>query len=316
MRKQILIYLFFLLAITTHAQNVKPGAYSKEISFTTDNDAYLFNKNDAYYTNGFFFELRTAKEKNEKKIIQAYEVGQMIYTPLDRKTTGPTDIDRPYCGYLFFQYKRTSFPKNNAVLQYTAGVGEVGMASGGEAVQNGYHKLLGYGRFTGWQYQVQNAFGADVGATYAKTFLDHDSSWLKLMPVAQANLGMNFTNARLGTYLCIGMFENNSNSALWNAHVQAGSKNIRRKYELFFYWYPQVILQGYNATVQGGLLSKGTSAAVLAEIARWMFQENIGLCYAQGRWSTNIAYIYQTKEAVSQTKAQRYVSAQVSYRLH
>jgi lipid A 3-O-deacylase len=313
MRKYLLLYgISLLVSIAAFAQN-ETRHFASEFSFTTENDAYLFRQHDAYYTNGFFFALKTAKERGGgKKVIKTWELGQMIYTPLIRKTQNPADIDRPYCGYLFLKFSETKFPSNNTVFQYSGGLGEVGTASFGESVQNSYHKLLGYGRFTGWQYQVQNALGVDLGVTYAYT-LFQDSSWIKLMPVVRANLGMNFTNARLGSYLCVGNFENNANSALWNARVQATHASTRRNHELFLYWHPEIVFQGYNATVQGGMLSKG-SGAVLKGIEPVMFQQSWGICYAEGRWTTQLSLIFQTREASSQKDPQRYGSMQVSYR--
>lgn len=315
MRKNILLYLFLTAVTGANAQTAPTGNFSHEFSFTTENDAYLFKTDDAYYTNGFFFALKTAKEKNGKKIIRAYELGQKIYTPLIRKTAGPADIDRPYCGYLFIKFNDTHFTEHGDVLQYNAGIGQVGSASFGEKVQNSYHKLLNYARFTGWPYQVQDATGIDLGITYAHTLLE-DSSWIKFMPVVQGNLGMNFTNANIGAYLCLGSFENNGNSALWNARVQQHNTVNRKKYELFVYWYPQLIVQGYNSTVEGGIFAKGNGTAVLREDERFMFQQNWGLCYAEGRWTTHLVLIYQTRETVTQTLPQRYGSIQLSYRFH
>lgn len=312
MRKYLLLYSASLLvSIAATAQN-ETRHFAREFSFTTENDAYLFRKNDAYYTNGFFFALKTAKERNGKKIISGWELGQMIFTPLIRKTLTPADIDRPYCGYLFLKFSETKFPGNSSVLQYNGGLGQVGEASFGEGMQNSYHKLLGYSRFTGWPYQVQNALGVDVGVTYAHTLLQ-DSSWIKFMPVVEANLGMNFTNARIGGYLCVGSFENNANSALWNARVQTANTPTRKNHEFFFYWHPEIILQAYNSTVQGGMFSKG-SGAVLKDIETVMFQQSLGICYAEGRWTTQLAFVFQTREAVSQKDLHGYGSMQVSYR--
>ncbi|MBI2284092.1 MAG: lipid A deacylase LpxR family protein [Bacteroidetes bacterium] len=296
-----------------HAQQ-KPPTNTREFTFTTENDAYLFQKKDAYYTNGFALTLRSAGEKKGVRVMHTYELGQKIYTPLLRKTTGPQDIDRPYCGYLYAQYTQTRFPVGDAILQYGATVGQVGPYSLGENVQSSYHKMLGYARFTGWQYQVQNSLGADLGIRYARTVLQ-DSSLFKWVPVAEASLGSNFTYARLGAYLCIGVFEKNQQSALWNARIQKKGSRRERSYELFTYWYPQVLVQGYNVTVQGGLFSKG-SGAVLAEPKRVMFQQQFGLYYASGKISANLALVIQSREANTQINLQRYGSVQLSYRFH
>jgi len=314
MLKRLLTYICvcYTWLNAAHAQNA--GLFRKELSFTTENDAYLFQKKDAYYTNGVFLGLTKAGTYNGGKLIHSYQAGQMIYTPLSRKVGVLEDIDRPYCGLLFIKYSQTRFHKNGSLFQYSAGISELGPASLGEGLQNSYHKLLGYSRFNGWQYQVQNALGVDFGAAYARTLLV-DSAWIKIIPKAQVNLGTTFINASFGIYTVLGSFEKNSNSALWNARVQTAQTVNRRKYELFVYWYPQVIWQGYNGTIEGGLLNKG-NGAVLGSTEKWMFQQAIGLCYAGGRWTTHAAWIYQTREAVSQIRAQQYGSLSLSYRMH
>ncbi|MCW3086918.1 MAG: hypothetical protein JWQ78_304 [Sediminibacterium sp.] len=304
---------FFALA---YAQENEGGKrpFRHELSFTTDNDAFLLQKHDAFYTNGFFIKLGGAGQRKGKKIIRSWELGQKIYTPFIRKTQTTADIDRPYCGYLFLQYNQANFLPKESVFQYGAALGMVGPASLGEGMQNSYHRLLRYARFTGWQYQVQNALGIDLGMQYART-LWPDSRWVKFIPTAELNLGTTFTNARLGMYGVVGHFEKNSNSALWNARIQNGTDETKKRYELFAYWRPQVILQGYNATVEGGLFHHGDSA-VLSQTERWMFQQNWGICYAAGQWTTRLELVYQTREATTQKESQQYGSIQVSYRIH
>lgn len=297
-----------------NAQHSQPDFFSKELYFTNENDAYLFQKKDANYSNGFFIKYIRAGEKKGNKITRSFELAQMIYTPQIRKTKDITDIDRPYCGYLFMKYGQSSFLRNEQVLQYSASLGIVGPASFGEEVQNAYHTLLNYATFTGWKYQVQNSVGIDLGVTYAKTVL-HPTSWLKWIPSAQLNLGTLFTNAKLGSYFCVGRFENNNNSALWNARVQSKEVTLKRNHEFFVYWFPQIILQAYNATVEGGMINKYTGIE-LGETTPFMFQEEIGVCFAQDRWTTKIVWVYQTREAVAQKTTQQYVSLQVGYRIH
>lgn len=288
--------------------------FSKEISFTTENDAYLLQKRDAYYTNGLFVTLRTSAEKRGGKQISSFELGQKIYTPLIRKTASPADIDRPYSGQLFFKYGQTRFLKHEAVFELSAGITILGPGSYGESLQNSYHKFFKYARFTGWKYQVQNAIGPDLGISYSRTVWEN-STWIKMIPRVRANLGTTFINAGIGLYACFGLFEKNRNSALWNASIQSNEKDKRRGHEFFIYWYPQLIWQGFNATVEGGLFDKGTGA-VLGETKRGIFQQDIGICYARGRWTTRAVWVYQSKESVSQKRAQKYGSFLLSYRLH
>ncbi len=299
-----------LLAGAQDAPVLQPLA--REISLTTENDAYLFRRQDAYYTNGVFLRLGTAAQRKKKKLIRSYELGQLIYTPRVRKTQSIKDIDRPYCGFLFARYTRAAFSEQDAVFQYSATLGVVGDASLGEDVQNSYHALLGYGRFTGWQYQVKNALGVDLGMAYARTAWE-DSTWAKIVPAAQVSLGTNYTNAKLGAYFCFGSFEKNSNSALWNARVQKKPTDLRKRTEFFAYWYPQCTFQAYNATIQGGLFSKG-KGAVLAVPNRVLLQHTTGLCIAQDSWTVKMEIVFQDREALSQQTTQQYGSFQLSYR--
>src|ERR1700737_1610347 len=78
--------LKFLLTLGTgltvwfgQAQEKRPDFYSKELSFTTDNDAYLLQNRDAYYTNGFFIRLTNTGQKKGNKKPRKYELGQMMY---------------------------------------------------------------------------------------------------------------------------------------------------------------------------------------------------------------------------------------------
>lgn len=290
-----------------------PEFYRYELMFTNENDAYQFNKHDAFYTNGVFLKLSVAGKKGSNKIIRSYELGQMIYTPVIRKTYYPEEIDRPYCGYLFANYTRLAFLPAESMLEFSISPGIIGPASLGEAMQNSYHKMFGYARFTGWQYQVRNEFGINAAASYSRTIWE-DSNWIKLVPVGKITLGNTFTNARIGMYTVLGIFEKNGNSALWNARIQNQSVQPRKNYELFLYWYPQLIVQGYNATVEGGLFNKGAGAK-LGTSERLMVQQNWGLCYAKGRWTTKFEIVYQSKEATDQKEAQKYGSLQVSYRM-
>ncbi|SJZ64227.1 lipid A deacylase LpxR family protein [Sediminibacterium ginsengisoli] len=311
--KYLLVFCCCIHISVAFAQKKKNVFFNKELSFVNDNDAYLLQYKDAYYTNGLFFRYAAASGTEDKKKIRALELGQMIYTPLERNTLAEVDIDRPYSGYLYLKYLQTTFrPKEDAILQWSAAAGMIGESSLGEEVQNGYHQLFRYSRFKGWRYQVRNDIALDGSVLYART-LPLRSDWFKMVPAAQGNIGTTFLNARLGTYLCVGAFERNDRSALFASRIGKNTASLQRKAELFFYTYPHLVLQGYNATIQGGLLHKGTGA-VLGDIRTLMFEQNTGVCYAQGRWTLRLEYVYQTREARLQQTDQQYGSIQFAYR--
>lgn len=312
MKKYLHIIAFFLLSVNCLAQN-KTTNYAKEFSFKTDNDAYLFNLNDAYYTNGFMLNYAFVKDQKGNKKIHSFELGQKIFSPLIRETKTPADIDRAYCGYLYLSYAQTQFLKKNRVLQLNGSLGLVGPASWGEGLQNTYHEWLRFAKFTGWKYQIENALGVDIGATYASSLAT--TKGIKLMPVMQVNLGTTYTNAKLGVMIVWGAFEKNAQSALWNARVSTKEEKRIRQHEFFGYFYPQIIAQAYNATLQGGVFNNGTTE-VTQNPSSFMYQQTLGVCYASGRFTGRVEYVYQSKETPSQTKSHRYGSFQIAYRIH
>ncbi len=312
--KRLFILVFCLVSYGIQAQEIMQESFSKELSFTNDNDAYLLQKNDAYYTNGLFFSYAKAKEKKGRKIINHFEISQKIFTPLDRKVETTLQIDRPYCGLLSLKFSKTKFLKDESVIQYRIGLYQTGNASFGESVQNSYHRLFRYAPFNAWYFQIQDVFAFDLGFSYAHTLYE-DSNWIKIIPRTDLTVGTAFVNAGIGITASFGKFEKNSNSALWNAKIQPTASPKRINRESFFYWQPQLYWQGYNITVQGNSLQKDL-IAIVKDPARWVFQNTMGYCYARRRWTTKIAWIYQTIEAQTQIRDQQYGSFTVSYRLH
>lgn len=310
---KILLFVNLIPPVGVKAQQSTLCNFNKSISFKTDNDAYLFIYNDAYYTNGFFLNYSFAKSKNEQKQIHSFELSQKIFTPLSRVVSTPADIDRAYCGYLNLNYTKTAFLKKEALVQYVGSLGVVGPASWGQGMQETYHTLLRYAQFYGWEYQIGNSLGIDAGLTYAKTIAEN--SWAKIIPVGQVNLGSTFTNAKLGTMFIAGSFEKNAASVLWNARISDKPSENKKEFEFFGYWYPQVIVQGYNATIQGGLFASSPKA-VTQSIAPVMLQSTIGVCFAEKRTSCKLEYVFQSKETPSQIKDQRYIGFQLEYRFN
>lgn len=307
-----ILLLSIWLTLSCHANAQEKKFLRKELSFTTDNDAFLLKKKDAYYTNGFFVQYRFTDTTTIRKKVHALEIGQMIFTPLSKKEN-IADIDRPYCGYLFTRYSQTIASANDAVFQWHGTLGVIGSASLAEQLQNEYHKLLGFLRFKGWEYQVRNAIGLDMGASYAFTAVAFNDMF-KIVPIAQANLGTTFTNAKVGMILSAGSFEKNNSSILFNTRVNNGALIPKKKSEIFLYAYPSIIYQAYNATLQGGLFNKGFGA-VLADPKPFVVEQRYGIAYAEERISTKVELIYQSKETDKQTRSQVYGSIQIGYRM-
>ncbi len=311
-----LLGLFFLVV----AKGQKTNVFSQEISFTTENDFYALKSNDSYYTNGLFLQFSKAKNINGKKIINRLALGQMIFT---QQHTGDTwriiePLDRPFCGYLFVKYSKDKFLTNSRLFSYKIEIGATGDASLGKSLQESLHKLLDFsGYFPQWETQIPNSIGVTAGIKYAATIAPEkaNQSLFKIVPIVKANAGNYFINAKAGAYFCVGKFEKTENSVLLDARINATEVKNKRKHELIFYYFPQIIVQGYNATIQGNLFAKQMPSIVfVSKPETLVLQNTFGIAYANKRWTTKVEAIYQTKEAVSQLNNHEYVGLQAAYR--
>lgn len=287
------------------------SANAQQIGFTTENDAYLLKLKDAYYSNGIFLHLNYADESKKKiKRVHRFELGQQIFTPLKRTTRTPADIDRPYAGYTYIQYTRSWFNNEKSVLQVNGTLGIIGPASGGEALQNTYHRWLQYAPFLGWRYQISNQLVLNTGALYAHNILATNK--FKWMGWGATQLGTAFVNASLGSKMLYGLFNSNQSSQLWNAAVE--KKGMPSK-EFFIYWNPKITAQGYNATISGGSKTAADSAVTLNP-KTLVFQNTIGLAYSEGRWAAQIELVHQSRETTIQLNRHHYLGLQLQYRIN
>ena len=85
----------------------------------------------------------------------AFDLSQQIYTPFDTAATVPPPGDRPYAGVLMGNFSLIN-DKSDLRSFATVGLGILGPDSGGEALQNGFHDVIGQGHDNGWKYQLQD----------------------------------------------------------------------------------------------------------------------------------------------------------------
>jgi lipid A 3-O-deacylase len=309
-----LMFRILLLALISFLLSLpkQVSAQRNELSFTTENDAFLLQYHDAYYTNGFMLQYNRAAASKKYKKIQSLEIGQQIYTPVNREIIPIKGIDRPYCGYLYLKFQETRFFQNNGFLRWSASLGLVGKQSGGESLQNSYHSLFKYKKFQGWDYQVNDATSFNLGILMAPATWQPTQGF-KAVPIIKANWGNAFVNAGAGAMFALGIFEQNHRSTLWNARVYKGDGGFEQEKEWFIYAQPEWTWQDYNATLQG-VKNAAAGNAILADPLPWVFHQSVGLCYAKKAISFKAAWVYQSRETKTQVGTQQYLSLQFNYR--
>jgi lipid A 3-O-deacylase len=319
LRKSIIAGVILLTISQLAISQRSYRSFTKEISGITDNDNYLIQKRDGYYTNGFYFsyqQLVKSKHARTQKAIMRYELGQMIFNPYKYSITDPEQMDRPFAGYLYVKATRSRFFSKGNNLQYGLAAGIMGPGSRAAQVQRSYHNFINIYEVLGWGYQLKNEFGLNLYGQYTHPLSAPPSRnrIIDLHAVARGNLGNTFTNATAGFLFRIGKMEKSSQSVLWNSRLHSETPQYNRKSEFFLFFQPEIMVQAYNATLQGGLFrdEKGPVTAPLQPI---VYQQRIGLGYAQGRISIVVADVHRTKEAKSMRRKENYGSVQVSYRI-
>jgi hypothetical protein len=316
------IYCTFLLSFffpVAGTAQCKSRIYSRQLSVTSENDRYLFQGKDGYYTNGLLLNYTKALPiKNGRKRLNSFELGQKMFLPYSRKIFLPSQIDRPVTGYLYFRFTRMLAASPNELWQWGASVDAIGDASLARSVQNTFHNWININSGMWgwvWNYQLKSSVGANLHGTFAKGLIKQDAASLfQVVPVTTATIGTSFTNISQGVILQVGSLRPLQRSAFWNAAVQATDEAAHTKSEWFIYYYPNLHYQVFNSTVQGSLLRRDrgpiTSAA---EPFVWTHQA--GVLFSADRYYVKLAANVQTKEARSQQSSQRYGSVQVGYRM-
>jgi hypothetical protein len=310
------LFCTMLIALTMHAyaqQNNSSKPLRHQISITSDNDAYVSLYTDRYYTNGFFLNYTwISKQPRTRKKVQSLQVGQLMYNPYNYTVPNDENIDRPYAGLLLLTYSQTHFWGKESLLKLSTTGGISGKPSLAGALQDWYHHAVGFEPPVGWKYQVTAEPQLNIGALYTTSFFTTEGSLFAVKPVLEASLGNTFTNAKAGILFQLGAFEKNSQSIAWNATVENVPQSTRHPYELYLYFYPQIIAQAYDATIQGALFTKEKGIVVKSE--PFVYQQTIGGMYSNKKMFMGFSVIYQTKQAKTQYLADMYGSIHLGCR--
>jgi lipid A 3-O-deacylase len=314
-----ILFCLFLISVCLLASGQKDSVYkgfTKQFSIITDNDRYLLQGKDRYYSNGIilhYSKLHQSKRTNIIKQVDDLDLGQKMYMPYSRKIYQPSEIDRAIAGYLYFKFQRSGFIKNSQLFQWGVSVGTIGKASLAEGLQNSFHKIINVNSDQWgwvWDYQLKTEPGINLHGEYAKGLISSNSS-VQISPVTKATLGTTFTDVSQGIFIQLGKLNPFHQSSYWNAVIDKEAL----KTEWFFYYHPQMTYQLYNATIQGGMF-RSDKGPIVSEIKPFVLSHQFGGMASYKRYSLRFAVVFQTKEAKTQRDNHNYASLEGHYRFN
>ena len=300
MNLKLILLLIFLSTVTcAFAQT-----HRSEIGIQSDNDSYLLQGSDNYYTDGLFLYYRHALKVNgndsaflQNKIL-GFEFGQKIFNPQSGVITDAKYVDRPFAGYLYIGSTLNFLYKNESNIKISAQLGVVGPSSGAEGVQNFVHNTFGFYHIQGWQYQIKNDPELNLSAEYNKLLARTTGFDVSLS--AYTDLGTGFTGAGVGPMFRLGTFNQLFNSASTQSTAIAANRVAPlHQHEFFFYYKPQLNYVAYDATIQGGMFETHNNPGTLEVVQTsqpFVLSNQLGITYTSNRWILDFNAIYYTRD--------------------
>ena len=319
--------IFFFLACFVYCGTAFAQTHSNEIGAQSDNDSYLFQGSDRYYTDGIYIYYRHALKVDEKSSLQnkvlGFETGQKIFNPqtgsisVNGMPDDPRYIDRPFAAYLYVGSTLNLLYKNGSNLKLGAQIGIVGPGALGKEIQDYVHDNFGFYHPSGWEYQIDNNLELNLSAEYNRLLARTSSFDVSL--TSYANLGNGFSGLGVGPLFRLGSFNQLFNSvSTQSTAIKSRGFTPLNQHELFFYYKPQFNVVLYDATVQGSMFGSrsATSIEVTQDIERLMFSNQVGVGYSGKRFVLDVAAIFHTKDVKEMVKSHQWGSVTLLYRFN
>jgi lipid A 3-O-deacylase len=252
------IFIFFVLCTYVKCQDTT-RQHRSENCFRIQYDNDVFSFTDRYYTQGIiatfihpalkhslvFYALpKLAHSKNYFGIT----LEQDVFTPKSiRYDSGAVyKGERPYTALLYLSHTLNSLnAEKKILLQTRLDLGILGPQAKGEETQKAIHEAIDDAEPLGWQNQLSQDVMVNYSARFEKGIFT--SRYFEFMGTTNARLGTIYTDAGAGLKVRCGIMDSNfSNPGI--------SKN-NRGLKLFAVLNGNLKVVGYNATLQGGLLS-------------------------------------------------------------
>ena len=284
------------LRIPASGQTICP---LQEVQLTSDNDVYLFDISDEYYSNGIQLDWRKVLPQQSKllrignpekplfrKAIVGFRLNQSIYSPQQITKKNPDEMDRVYAGWLFGGTNLSLFVHERTVVSAQVEFGVTGPWSGAEGAQKSWHTFFQMNLPRNWDYQIRNAVHGQAALTVQREL--HATQALDLLSETAVTGGSLLTNIRQGFTLRLGNREPLYHSLYTHSRLDRTlpETTLRRKerYVFFNTTLERVVSNGLiDGELQHGLRLH------TAPSLPWVMHYQVGLHYGGNRAHMAIA---------------------------
>jgi lipid A 3-O-deacylase len=277
-------------SITGHAQAISTTGLERDTRsdrswrLTYDND--FFTATDRYFTQGIHLEvvdpafrrlpvaaLLLRPTHSQIRFGIGYEDDG--YTASDLKASTTLRGDHPYAGTK--QLRAVAIATDTLRTRRYASaltVGLIGQGAGGGEIQTFIHRQTGNTMPKGWHNQIRNDLILNYEASVERP-IALKTRGIRISAIGSARVGTLSTAAAIGTTLIAGRSDDPFD-------VSHATSTHRRAF--YAYLAPQAQLVGYDATLQGGLLNRGSPYTIASvDVSRLVYRQRAGLVFRSGR---------------------------------
>jgi hypothetical protein len=312
----------------------------------TEENNNLGSDQDRYYVNGFnlaYLSPSTASQDDwasrltdriegglsplfagEGQRDRRYEwtaLGQQMFTPANKSLSTPDPRDRPYAAWLYTGVNLLQDTDRRRLDDLQATIGVVGPAALGRQVQNGIHKLFGYGSANGWSHQLKNEPALTIGYTRKWRFavpLSSSSDRLAadVIPELGATLGNVMTYAEASAMVRVG----------WGLDADYGPRLMQPGLGGQGYFNPERVPGSWGLYAFGGVQQRLVGHDLFLDGNTWQDSPSVpkypwvhdivaGVsAYGWRRVRVDLSYIHRSEEFPAQLGAESFGSATIAVR--
>ena len=224
-------------------------------------------------------------------------LSQTLFTPKNTALVVPNPNDRPYAAVLTSQLNLVH-DTSNARTILGVGLGVIGPAAQGEALQNGFHNLIGETASKGWDHQIKNMPVIQLAGVrvWRVPLLGNFEQGMQvdILPSLAAGVGTWRDYGQVGVQLRIGQgLDSDFGTSRVNPGLSGGDAYTPTRP---FVWYAFVGADGqaiaYDATLNGNPFQSGPHVALTPFVGELEF--GFAVIYAGLRFS--YTHVLQTQE--------------------
>lgn len=277
--------LLLLVAYIGYAQDINNAVSYRNMQYdhyfrhTYEND--FFTQTDKYYTQGINMEAVSPVlsklpirylllQPENSKVQYGLALQSNVYTPTSITDTRIRYVDRPYAAALMLQpFTISTNTERKERITTMLSLGVTGQIAGGQWMQETIHRNLDNVMPEGWKYQVANDAVINYRLFYEKRLL-HINNVLAVNATALADAGTLSTKAGIGLNIMLGYFQS----------PYSGEHN--RKFAVYLYTHAQGYAIGYDAMLEGGLLTNSIYTINGSNVERFTADNRAGIVLRYG----------------------------------